>query len=140
MSHTMVSLPQDVVARGLEAQSKYLWLNGITLAREVAAGARKVTKVVVWCPQKRDSVYSLLWKDMVFGSRQDHMVLADPHFWCAPLHLYLRLTCAWQGLETIQSCCEGAKLRDPDNKDALYWTIWLHSQGIRHLDYLENSR
>lgn len=136
--NTLLSLPQDLAQSSLADKSKFLWEQGCVFAEETARGDRQVTKVIVWNPAERASISKLLMPDLAFGTVIDHMNLADPNFWCAPFPAFLRLTCLWRDLHKNPSKYQPHihLLKDKSKEDAYVWTYWLHSQGIRHHDYL----
>lgn len=117
--------------------TRELWYRSIVLAQDLADG-KKAKKVYCWSARGGVSIYPLTKQDLVFGSvSSGWALLADYRYWASPVPTFMRLACMWQFKDMIDTHTKDACSKVGDEfADAVKWTFWLNSQGIRHLNLL----
>jgi hypothetical protein len=126
-------LPVLLPESSFEDQASFLWVQSLRLSGQLNA-----ERVLVY--SNGGSGPSVIAQ----ASTQTHTFVRVPDFidlasftqWCVPFPVFMRLACFHLYLDKVKENCSKRLLKSPDNEQSLYWTYWLHSQGISHLDHL----
>lgn len=117
-----------------EDQVRFLWERSLRLD-----GVDKATEVVVSAQGQQDVRTLLSVRDSVthaFRRVPDFIELAIFSQWLVPFPVFMRLACLHLHLSRIKAVSNSRLLKNPAHQNDLYWTFWLHSQGIDHQRHL----
>jgi hypothetical protein len=126
-------LPVLLPESSFEDQASFLWTQSLSLS-----GQFNTERVLVYSkggpgPHVIAQAHAQTY---TFTRVLDFIDLASFHQWCVPFPVFMRLACFHLYLDKVKGNCSKQLLKVPDNEQALYWTYWLHSQGISHQDHL----
>lgn len=116
-----------------EEQAHFLWDKSTRLYLETDAGTVVVT---AYGQQDVRSLFSGgASVTHAFRRVPDFMDLASFSQWFVPFSVFMRLACFHLHLSRVRSNCNSRLLKMPKHQNDLYWTFWLHTQGIDHQRY-----
>lgn len=126
-------LPVLLPESSFEDQASFLWTQSLRLS-----GQLDTERVLVYSKDGPgpNVVTKALAQTHTFIRVPDFIDLASFSHWCVPFPVFMRLACFHLYLDKVKGNCSKRLLKVPDNEQALYWTYWLHSQGISHQDHL----
>jgi hypothetical protein len=125
-------LPVLLPDSSLEEQASSLWIQSLSLSSQL-----DTERVLVHSKDGQGSRLIRISDDRTYLFRRvpDFIDLASFSQWCVPFSVFMRLACFHLYLDKVRSNCNKSLLKDPKNETALYWTYWLHSQGINHPEF-----
>ncbi len=125
-------LPILLPDSSLEEQASALWIQSLNISSQL-----DVERVLVHSKDGQGSRLIRLSDDKAYSFRRvtDFIDLASFSQWCVPFSVFMRLACFHFYLDKVKANCNKKLLKAPENERSLYWTYWLHCQGIVHQEH-----
>ncbi len=129
-----IPLPIILPRKPFEEQVRFLWERSLIFSTPL--GADTVIVAVSGTQGVKSLVAHAGTNTHAFRRVPDFMDLADFDQWLVSFPVFMRLACLYHYLDAVKANCNCRLLKNEKNLPNLYWTYWLHAQGIPHYEYL----